>query len=486
MALVTPFFNNRRVFLLIVAIGVFAMAARPVTDPDVWWHLKTGQLILQNRAVFHSDPYSFTKFGQPWINHEWLSDVIIFNIYRSVGWIGLIGAFAAVVSATAMIVFCRCGGSAYLAAAFTVWGTIASAPSWGVRPQAFSLLLSSVLLLLLERSQATPELHWWILPLMAVWVNLHAGFAIGIAFIALFLLGESLDRIIGFTEPSSKRLKYLSITLASSIAIVPLNPYGIRMYAYPFLTIHSHAMQAYIAEWASPNFHQPMYLPALFLLLAIFVAASISPLRLPPSEWILLSATTWAGLQAARHIPLFVLVAVPILAQLMHAWLLKHNLSLSGRAAFPRTLRTTTNGVVLAALMIFSTLKLRSAGRDQESIERKCYPTSAVAFLFANHVPGPMLNAYNWGGYLIWKLYPQNPVFIDGRADVYGDDFLDQFAFAYELANPSWVSTLERYHVETVVLPPESPLASALRQLKDWKQLYGDTQAVIFHKARLR
>ncbi|HLN84240.1 MAG TPA: hypothetical protein VK355_11540, partial [Candidatus Binatia bacterium] len=84
--------------MAILALGLFTMAVRPLTDPDVWWHLRTGQLTLQNHSVFHTDPYSFTRFGQPWINHEWLSDVLLFGIYRLAGFGGLIVAFAAVVA----------------------------------------------------------------------------------------------------------------------------------------------------------------------------------------------------------------------------------------------------------------------------------------------------------------------------------------------------------------------------------------------------
>ena len=180
--------DTRRVFVMILAIGLFAMAARNVIDPDVWWHLRTGQLILQNHAVFYTDPYSFTKFGQPWVNHEWLSDVLIFIVYRAAGWAGLIVVFAAIISAAFMCVFQRCSGPPYLAAAVTVLGAIASAPSWGVRPQTFSLFFASLFLLILERSSAHENLLWYTLPITLIWVNLHGGYAIGIAFMCLFIL----------------------------------------------------------------------------------------------------------------------------------------------------------------------------------------------------------------------------------------------------------------------------------------------------------
>lgn len=126
----TSIFNTRRAFVVVVALGLFAMAARTVSDSDVWWHLKTGQLILQNHAVFHADPYSSTKAGEPWINHEWLSDILMFAVYRLAGWAGLIVTFAVVTSATFLLVLWRCAGGPYIASAFAVWGALASAPSW--------------------------------------------------------------------------------------------------------------------------------------------------------------------------------------------------------------------------------------------------------------------------------------------------------------------------------------------------------------------
>src|ERR1700686_136044 len=108
--------QTRRVFVAILALGLFTMAARNISDPDVWWHLRTGQLILQNHSLFHTDPYSFTRLGQPWINHEWLSEVLLFGVYRVGGFGGLIVAFAVVISTTLLLVFLRSAGRPYLAA----------------------------------------------------------------------------------------------------------------------------------------------------------------------------------------------------------------------------------------------------------------------------------------------------------------------------------------------------------------------------------
>src|ERR1700676_3683211 len=231
-------FQTRRVFVAILALGLFTMAARSVTDPDVWWHLRTGQLIVQTRAVFHTDPYSFTRFGQPWVDHEWLSQILIFGVYRLAGWGGLIVGFGAVIAAAFLVVFWRCPGRPYIAGVITLLGALASAPSWGVRPQMLTLLLASVLVLILERSYERPQLLWWTPALMLLWVNLHAGYALGIALMALFLVGDEIDAAFGFEGADAPGARYRALALAILVclAVVPLNPYGAAMYAYPLET----------------------------------------------------------------------------------------------------------------------------------------------------------------------------------------------------------------------------------------------------------
>ncbi len=480
----TSLFDTRRVFVAVVAIGLFAMAARNVTDPDVWWHLRTGQLILQNHAVFHTDPYSFTKFGQPWVNHEWLSDVLIFAVYRAVGFGGLILTFAAITSGAFMLVFLRCDGGPYLAAAFTVWGALASIASWGVRPQTFSLFLASLFLFLLEHSYVRPKVLWYTLPLMLIWVNLHAGFAIGIAFMVLFLTGDLLDMAFGLAEWSSPtRLKNLAIATAACLAVIPLNPYGTRMYWYPVKTVYSKSIEGYISEWISPNFHQGMYVPVLLLILALLIAAAISPSRPKSRELLLLSAMTLAALHSARHVPLFALVAAPILSNLIYSWLREKKFFGSAvKGSSQRSGSAVANGIALTAFLLFCGFRLSHVLSTQADAEKSSFPVSAVSFLRANRLPGSLFNSYNWGGYLIWRLYPEYRVYVDGRSDLYGDTFLDQFAATYQLSGPSWRAALDRWGIQTVLLPPDAPIVSALRLSPNWKQVYGDPQTVIWHK----
>ena len=310
--------TRRSPFPLILLLGTFVLAARPVVDPDLWWHLKTGQLTLQNHAVFHADPYSFTRAGQPWINHEWLSDVLMFSLHRAVGWGGLIVVFSALISATYFLAFRRSSGRSYTAGIFTVWAAFASLPVWDVRPQILSLFFASVFLTLHEISARRPRILWWTVPLMLLWVNLHAGYASGIALLVLFFLGDVIDLLFGFSRDMQKsRLGSLLVALFACLAVVPLNPYGAKMYLYPLATLRSAGMQNHIAEWFSPDFHKPEYLPLALLMLATIAALALSKKRLRPGELLLLLAANFAALISVRHIALYTLIAAPALSKLL-------------------------------------------------------------------------------------------------------------------------------------------------------------------------
>ena len=480
--------QTRRVFVVILALGLFTMAARGVADPDVWWHLRTGQLIVQNHAVFHADPYSFTRFGQPWIDHEWLSQIVIFGIYRLGGWGGLIVASGAIVAAAFLVVFLRCPGRPYLAGVITLVGAFASAPSWGLRPQMLTLLLAVVLLLILERSYSRPDLLWWTPGLMLLWVNLHAGYALGIALMVLFLAGDVLDAAFGFKDgpPLFSRFRTLSVAIVVCVAIVPLNPYGAAIYSYPIETLRSRTMQHYIGEWFSPNFHQNDYLPTLVMILLTLALTGFSPRRLRPREILLLCVATYGALRSVRHIPIYALIATPLLSAMAQAWLNKHGLALQN-AAKPRQMtpaKALINASLLAGFLIVTIARVHYVLVRQPQTEAQKFPAAAVSFIAAQQPPAPILNHYNWGGYFIWRLYPRYKVYIDGRADLYGDAFMDELASAYYLKGDSWRSVIEKWGVRTVVLPPDAALVTALAALSDWKTIYRDDQAVILTKAK--
>ena len=396
-----------------------------------------------------------------------------------------------------------------------------------MRPQLLSLLLISVFLLILDSPQhdspqhdprqqdssrkddsrhpdssrnkdaagddfsaKRPNLLWSIPPLTLLWVNLHAGYAAGIALVGLFLVGHALDSAFGF-EPwvqAAPRIRRLAWVLGVSIAVIPLNPNGSKMFWYPLATLRSPAMQRHIAEWFSPDFHQPQYWAALAMILASLLAVALSPRRVLPRELLLLFTTMYMGLHSVRHLAIYLLVAAPILAGLAEAWVGscaafdRHDPPGRSEAApVPGKIRMGLNALLLAALLAFAMARVHFVVGRQAETEAARFPEAAVGFLSTHHPPGPLFNYYDWGGYLIWKLYPGVPVYIDGRADLYGDAFMDSFAETYGLTN-HWEAPLESWQIRTVLVPPSAPLASVLGSRAGWSQIYSDSQAVILTK----
>jgi len=465
------------VFAAVVFLGMFAMAARNVTDPDVWWHLRTGEYIAQHGSVPHTDPFSYTRAGWPWVTHEWLSELLIYGLYRAAGWGELIVVFSAILCAAFFLMYLRCGPNTYVAGLAALFGAWATQMLWGVRPQMISLLMTSLWLLILDRSERNPQLLWWTLPLTVLWVNLHAAFALGLALSALVLAGQWMQR----APADSNRPRYLStavIVLLIDFLLVPLNPNGWRMYVYPIQTLRSKAMQTYIVEWASPNFHQAAHWPLLLIVLATIAVLVSSRGRVRARDLLLLAASLYAALSSIRMIPLFVLIAGPLVAREFVTR------EFSGGSQ-PRRLessaaRVAANTAIVLGMVVFAAIHTSQVIARQPVAEAEHFPSRAVAFLETHSPAGPIFNQYDWGGYLIWKFGGRLPVFIDGRADLYGERFLNDFAATYELRD-QWQQTFRRWQIVTVLVPPGSALAQGLRASPDWGVSYEDSQAIVLN-----
>lgn len=471
----------KRLFVGILFLGIFTLAARNIADPDFWWHLRTGQYIVEAKSIPHADPFSFTRLDCPWIAHEWLSEVLIYSVYRVGSWGGLIVVFASFTSATFFLLYLRCKGQPYIAGLLVLWAAFACRPTWGVRPQTLSFLLASVLLWILERPRRTQRTLLWIVPLTLLWANLHAGYALGIVLMVLFLMGGWLDSVFGFAPREETRLqtRFLLLTLLLSLSVVVFNPNGWRLYGYPLATLHSAAMQNDIAEWFSPDFHRAEFLPLLAMLIATLVFPLLTAQRTRPRSILLVCASAYAALQSVRLIPMFVLIATPLLAEHVEAFIrARQRSSRASEQVHLTTTKLVFNAAIAVILIVSVCVQVRRVVLRQPESEAATFPAAAVSFLREHHPPGPLFNDYNWGGYLIWKLYPAERVFIDGRADLYGDDFMDQYSATYSLTG-DWQRTLNRWQIATVMVPSQSALATALPATGSWKPAFRDPHAVV-------
>src|SRR6266542_5945716 len=226
----------QKIFEIYVFAFSFFFAARPLSDGDFWWHLKTGQYIIQNRTIPKVDLYSFTNYGKPWVAHEWLSEVIFYIVYSRLGFNSLIFIFAILTALAFWIAFKRSDSHPFIAGFATLLGVWTALPTIGVRPRVFTLLLTSVYLAVLTRYARRGEgkAIWWLVPLMVLWVNLHGGFFIGLVLIVLTIIGILLDAWAAGEKigPLWLRMRTLGFVLLGSLLAGLLNPYGLRIYTF--------------------------------------------------------------------------------------------------------------------------------------------------------------------------------------------------------------------------------------------------------------
>ena len=468
----------RRIFPVAFFLMVFSLAVLQCSyiDPDLWWHLRTGQDIVTTHTIPHTDIYSFTKAGSEWVTHEWLSEVIFYAIFRVASWTGLITILSAIIALALYITYRRCEGRPYIAAFSILLGGAASAPLFGIRPQMISFLLTSIYIALLSKFLSTErtKLLMWIPPMMLLWVNLHAGYALGLVLIGLYGVSAVLDGKWRLVRP-------LAITLLGSAILVPLNPNGLRMFSYPLETLMSPSMAAYIEEWASPNFHQVTYLPLALLLFALLAGLALSPKRAQTGEVFLLLVTGFGALRSVRHIPIFALIAAPVVARSF--WAIMESRGWEKYLTKPEMpaigMSLVINVLLLLSPIGVACLRVGHFVAYQPKYESKNYPQRAVDFLVQQKLAGPIYNQYGWGGYLIKRLYPNYRVYIDGRADVYGDAFMTEAMRTYD-GREGWREPLDRLSITTVLVSPDAPIASLLRSDGAWKMAYEDEQAVVF------
>ncbi len=504
--------STHKLFSALVLVMLFGLTARPILVPDFWWHLRTGQHLVETGSIPRSDPFSYTSAGKEWVTHEWGSEVLMYWIYQAAGWGGLIVVFSIIITASFVIVYRRCAGKPFVAGVALLLGAISTAPVWGVQPQMITMLLVSVFLWLLEKyaeesrpgaAQGGDATHylWWMPPLTVVWVNLHGGYLLAPALVVLVAAGLALDELVGshgqrdawgrgpqrVAEGSStlaaalRRATPLLVVAALCTAAIAASPHGTRMYSYPFETLRSTVMAENLRDWLSPDFHRPSMIPLALLMFATAAALALSPKRPLPSQVLLAAVAGLAALRSGRHIPIFALVAIPLLAE--HGWLWLKEVPWAKWLAAPERKPTRPKALfhvaVLAAMIFWTSLHFAVIIHDQRKSEAEVFPRAAVEYLRSERPPQPLFHRYDWGGYLLWYLHPEYYSYIDGRADLHGDAFMEEYFRTYRGLS-RWQETLQRWNVQSALVEPEAPIASLLRQDPAWEKVYEDKQAVVF------
>jgi hypothetical protein len=375
-----------------------------------------------------------------------------------------------------------------VAIALVTIGALASSLHWLARPHLFTILLTVpwyAILLRYRRGEVGPRTLLALPLLMLLWVNLHGGFLIGFILLGVFLVVDGWTSFAG-DAAARQRIKPLAVSAILSIAAGLANPAGWHIFPHVLSWFGQRFLIDYTIEYQSPNFHTlgPLLFLGLLLLILVLVARSRQPLA-----WVdvtLLVVWTYFALYSVRNIPIFVVVALPILGQLASAWLTS--------AALPRGLREHLERVsqntaavehlskpiwptlIIAAALVIAT---SSPAAINAAFDPQVFPVTAAQYVKSHGIEGHMFNYFTWGGYLLYALYPQQRVFIDGQTDFYGETLTREYNQVTILAD-DWAAILQKYAVDWIIYPTQAPLSQFLGERADWTLIFRDDTASIF------
>jgi hypothetical protein len=470
-----PLDRTRARFLLIWVIPIMLAAALSfapaiLNDGDTFWHIGAGRWMIQHFAVPATDPFSFTFIGRPWVAHEWLSEVVMAGAWLAGGWGAVMLLVGLAMGLTALLMgawLLRWLGMLPALMAVVI-GLACVAPGMLARPHLLVLpLLAFWTIELLKAREGKRAPHIWLALFMVLWANLHSSFIVGYGLAAAFGLEALLDSRHWSRSNLLGWAGFLGLSLVATLA----TPHGIEGLAFPLRVLNMKTLP-FITEWQSPDFLKPSPLE-MALLVGVF-AAFWRGARLSAVRTAVLLGLLHMSLQHARQEVLLGVVGPLLLAEPFSRAL--------GREA---PIWTPWRVPLAQTLLGGSLLVAMIAGRlilPQVRVDGPTAPISALAHVPAALRAQPVLNFYDFGGYLIFEgVRP----YIDGRADMYGDAFVsddDQI----QRANAAAIDrAITRYGIRWAIVPPNIYLTGALDARLGWKRIYADKTAVVFENDNL-
>ncbi|PZR82412.1 MAG: hypothetical protein DLM65_03940 [Candidatus Aeolococcus gillhamiae] len=475
-------------FLSAVMLAAAFPLTAPIRDPDFWWHLRSGQLILQNGSLLHTDPFTYTVSSHVWTMHEWLSEVLFAELYH---WGGL-AAVVLVLSVVSWLgVLCILGRARldrpgpFALGIGMVLAVIAGYPIWGPRAQMITFAFACLTLLLAERHlREGGRLALLLLPTFLVWGNLHSGFLIGLGFITVIVVAETVAHLLHIKgRAPAARVRSLALILLGSLVVCAINLNGPSIILYPFGTLGSAAQQSLILEWHSPDFHDRSVrtFGVMLLSLVAFIVANRS-IRLRDAALVLV--TVVLALQSVRHIALFVAAATPV-------WITQAEILLARLRRGPRrqqklppvAMRVVSWAVLCGAVLgvyVGSRLLPSMHTREDSLFYAQDFPVCAARWLAADPLPLKVFNQYGEGGYLADKLSAHGDrVYIFGDAALMGDELLYSYGDV-ESVTPRWDSIVRAAGTDVVLFDSNAPLSNVMIHASDWVQVYRDAHNIAF------
>lgn len=498
------------VIILAAALLVMtaALCVNPAPNSDLFWQLRTGDWIVAHHAAPHRDMFSWTETGRPWVAHEWLSFAILALAYRAGGFAGTWIFLALMMAIVWQFHFAlalkrmrndRLAGAPLTAFIVTAGSAIVASPFFQPRPQLFTylfLLITTWLVTEARESKGRSRRVWLLVPLFAVWANLHSGVILGAGVVFLYALGD-VARVLWMksvrrrpaedADASLRTSAQLAFVGAAGLAAILLTPYSYHEYENFVATILNDKAMNIVTEWKSVDFRGSFgHQLEIFLAVAAY-ALIFTRRKLDPVEIIFLVVLVHEAITANRNVPILALIGSLLLAEHLQSALERHLGSSESAAPFGPS-PTAVMAVLAGAAFCFYCLSqawvnLRDlAPKTGPMLERigeatvalGYYPRHACDFIEREKIPASMhlYNIYGEGGYIIWRL-PDHPVFIDGRADVYFGPVLDD-ADRLRRCSYRWEDILDSHHVDWIITGAADHESRDYLGSPEWALVYAD------------
>jgi len=471
--------------ILLAASVSFKLFNQSDADYDLWLHLFMGKQALLNGQIEMADRYSFTAFGHPVINHEWVSQLFLAafqhdgNLEKS--HTGLIvwrwGMTLAIVSLMLRLIIIR---SAEGLPRILIFLSAAVVLSRGI---SFRIHLFSYLFLLILLNLVYARIRWHkILSLYFIsfsfmlWANIHGAFVLGLAVWYIHVFSH-------YVCNADVKNKFRTVCLLSTLptAATLVTPYGIRMWSYIAFEM-TNPLKMYITEWQHFDF-SPRELPFLLVLLVTWTAVVFSRQKKEGCETLLLLLSSIMGFMSVRHTPLFALLALPAMARHGECALLRL-LAVAGKG---KQISPGQEYLTVSLVVILSICFIRMGIPDTWRIQNynDPLPLASVQYLKQSGFKGNLWVPLHWGGYAIYHLYPHVKVSIDGRwATVYSDEVMkDNMIFAFEGNSGVWKQILEKYSADAALVERDNPAFYEMGNDPHWRwKITGKDEALLMKK----
>jgi hypothetical protein len=476
--------------LILVAIAIADLIR--VADPDLWGHVRFGQVMLTEGHIVWRDPYSYSAPDHLWLNHEWLSELVMGALYNHLNVFGLklmkLGCSALIIGFLAAAEG-EAGAPTLIQFAILIAAAVSIAPQIQFRPQIFTFAMLAALIYILARDAYGRGARLWLaIPMLAVWANLHGGFIVGIAALAIYTTVSIVQDIVD-RRGASRALRLGGVTVLATLATLA-TPYGIGTWRSVLRALFDPYTRIVIFDWQPllhglARSHGSGAIATHLVLGLVLMAAMLFSFILAPSKNDLPMVTiaavmSVAAFVAVRNLPVAVIAICAPLA---------HHLPLALERRWPAIRddpgatrpASRTNQAILAILALIVLWRGNFFSNRLTSVDP--YPVSASAFMKAHALKGNVLAMFGWGEYLIWHLAPDSKVFIDGRYDtVYPKNVIEAFLL-FNFNQPGAEAAITKFPTDYVLIAPNVGARKLMDSRKDWTLVYSDDSARLYARA---